>query len=163
MFESGAIWDYSIIVAYMVFVVGIGFYFNNKKETTENYLLGGRNMPWLAIGLSCIMSLLSSISIVVVPGEIYNNGFTLYALNPILVTWLAIPFYLLFTRFYFKLGSFTPTNISNTVTIAASARLSPSAPFTAGSSTSEWCCTPQRRSLKAPTDGKHGLRFCWSA
>ena len=99
--------DYLIIAVYMAVVVGVGFLFTRKNETTENYLLGGRNMPVFAIGLSCMMSLLSSISIVVVPGEIYNHGFTL-SMFGWLTLLLQIPAYLLFTRFYFKLGSFTP-------------------------------------------------------
>ena len=104
--EQGWI-DYIIIAVYMAVVIGVGFLFTSKNETTENYLLGGRNMPVFAIGLSCMMSLLSSISIVVVPGEIYNNGATLYLFS-LLTLALQIPAYLLFTRFYFKLGSFTP-------------------------------------------------------
>ena len=71
-------------------------------------MLGGRNMPYLAIGLSCMMSLLSSISIVVIPGEIFNHGITLFSLSATLGLFLAIPSFLLFIRFYFKLGSFTP-------------------------------------------------------
>ena len=62
------------IAVYMIAVVGVGFFFNDKNEDTENYLLGGRNMPWLAVALSVMMTLLSSISLVVVPGEIYNHG-----------------------------------------------------------------------------------------
>ena len=104
--KSGTI-DYIIIAVYMAVVVGIGFLFTKKNETTENYLLGGRNMPVFAIGLSCMMSLLSSISIVRSPGEIYNNGFTL-SMFGVLTLLLQIPAYMLFTRFYFKLGSFTP-------------------------------------------------------
>ncbi|MGE4563580.1 MAG: sodium/solute symporter [Victivallaceae bacterium] len=100
--------DYLIIAIYLVVVIGIGFFFSRKKETTENYLLGGRNMPYFAIGLSCTMSLLSSISIVMVPGEIYNHGLTLFVFAPTLIPLVQIPYYLLFTRFYFKLGSFTP-------------------------------------------------------
>lgn len=99
--------DYSMIVIYMAIVVGIGFYFSRKEKSSDDYLLGGRNMPYLAIGLSCIMSLLSSISIVMVPGEIFNNGLTLFLLAPLGMI-LTIPCYLIFTRFYFKLGSFTP-------------------------------------------------------
>ena len=99
--------DYIIIAVYMAVVVGIGFLFTTKNETTENYLLGGRNMPVFAIGLSCMMSLLSSISIVRSPGEIFNNGFT-YSMFGVLTLLLQIPAYMLFTRFYFKLGSFTP-------------------------------------------------------
>ena len=58
----------SIIAIYMIVVIGVGFFFTKKNETTENYLLGGRNMPYLAVGLSMMMTLLSSISIVMIPG-----------------------------------------------------------------------------------------------
>jgi SSS family transporter len=100
--------DYAVMVVYMIIVLGIGFYFSRNEKNSEDYLLGGRNMPYMAIGLSCMMSLLSSISIVVVPGEIFNNGITLFSLSSTFGLFLAIPCFLLFIRFYFKLGSFTP-------------------------------------------------------
>jgi SSS family transporter len=100
--------DYVIIIVYTLIVLGIGVYFSRDKRTSENYLLGGRNMPFIAIGLACMMSLFSSISIVMVPGEIFNHGLTLFILGGTIGMVLPIPFYLMFTRFYFKLGSFTP-------------------------------------------------------
>ena len=100
--------DYAVMVVYMLAVLGIGFYFSRNEKNSEDFLLGGRNMPYMAIGLSCMMSLFSSISIVVTPGEIFNNGITLFSLSSTLGLLLAIPYYLLFIRFYFKLGSFTP-------------------------------------------------------
>ena len=100
--------DYAIMVIYMLAVLGIGFWFSRKESTSSDYLLGGRRMPYFAIGLSCMMSLLSSVSIVIMPGEIFSNGLTLFSLSCILSPLLAIPAYLLFVRFYFKLGSFTP-------------------------------------------------------
>ncbi len=99
--------DYAIIAAYMAVVLGIGFYFSRAEQTSGDYLLGGRRLPVLAVALSCVMTMLSSISIVMVPGEIYNHGYTIFFLSRCLA-WLAIPAYLLFVRFYFKLGSFTP-------------------------------------------------------
>lgn len=100
--------DYAVMIVYMLAVLGIGFYFSRNENTSEDYLLGGRSMPYMAIGLSCMMSLLSSISIVVVPGEIFNHGLTLFSLSGTLGLFLAIPCFLIFIRFYFKLGSFTP-------------------------------------------------------
>ena len=100
--------DYSVMIIYMLAVLGIGFYFSRNEKNSDDYLLGGRNMPYMAIGISCMMSLLSSISIVVMPGEIFNNGLTLFSVSNTVGLLLAIPAYLLFVRFYFKLGSFTP-------------------------------------------------------
>lgn len=100
--------DYLILILYLSAVIGIGVYFSREKRTSETYLLGGRNMPSVAIGLACMMSLFSSISIVMVPGEIFNHGLMLFLFSGTLGMILPIPFYLLFTRFYFKLGSYTP-------------------------------------------------------
>ena len=99
--------NYGIIAIYMLVIIGVGFFFSNRHETTENYLLGGRNMPVVAIGISMLMTLFSSISLTQVPGEIVNHGWTLFSLG-YLTLFMAIPYYLLFVRFYFKLGSFTP-------------------------------------------------------
>ena len=80
---------------------------HSKKETAENYLLGGRGMNYIAIGLSMMMTLLSSISLVQVPGEIFNNGWTLYSLA--ILNIISVPlWYKLFIPFYFKLRTFTP-------------------------------------------------------
>ena len=100
--------DYLIIALYFIAVIGIGVYCARGEKTSENYLLGGRRMPFLAVGLACMMSLLSSISLVMVPGEIFNNGLTLFILSGTVGMFLHIPCYLMFVRFYFRLGSFTP-------------------------------------------------------
>ena len=99
--------DYTIIIFYMLAVVGIGFLCTNKNESTKNYLLGDGKIPFFAVGLSMMMALFSSISIVQAPGEIFNNSMTYGCFNQIIV-WLQIPIYLIFTSFYAKLGSFTP-------------------------------------------------------
>ena len=100
--------DYSVIALYTLVVIGIGIYFSKEKKDSETYLLGGRTMPSWAIGLACLMSLFSSISIVMVPGEIFNTSMTLFVVGGFVGPLLIVPCYLLFTKFYFRLGSFTP-------------------------------------------------------
>ena len=87
---SGQFWDYAVIVIYMLTLIGIGIRCAGGEKTSENYLMGGRNMHFVAVGLACIMALLSSISLVVVPGEICNHGLTLYVIGMVLC-WLPIP------------------------------------------------------------------------
>lgn len=99
--------DYGVLILYFAGILWIGYHFSKNENNSESYLLGGRRMPYLAIGIACLMSLLSSVSIVIVPGEIFNNGLTLFIFGPLMAL-LAIPCYLLFTVFYFRLGSFTP-------------------------------------------------------
>lgn len=100
--------DYLVIVIYFAAVLAIGFYCARGEKSSVNYLLGGRKMPAVAVGLACMMALLSSISLVQVPGEIYNHGLTLFIISGTLGMLLNIPAFLLFIRFYFRLGSFTP-------------------------------------------------------
>ena len=100
--------DYLVIIIYFIVVLAIGLWCARGEKSTENYLLGGRKMPYVAVGIACIMALFSSITLVQVPGEIYNHGLTLFILSSTVGAFLAIPAYLMFVRFYFRLGSFTP-------------------------------------------------------
>lgn len=92
---------------YLIAVIALGLFFSRKEKTTEDYLLGGRNMPWLAVGISCLMSLLSTYSLVMVPGEIYNHGLSLWMLN-LIYPLLSVGAVFLFIRFYFRINAFTP-------------------------------------------------------
>jgi len=99
--------DYGTMGLYLLAVVALGAYFSKNEDSSEEYLLGGRRMPWYAVGISCLMSLLSTYSLVMVPGEIFNHGLSLWMLNLLAPIFTVISF-LLFIRFYFLLGSFTP-------------------------------------------------------
>jgi SSS family transporter len=100
-------WDYAAMVIYMLAVVLMGFKFSKNEKTSEDYLLGGRNIPYMAVGISCLMSLLSTYSLVMVPGEIFNHGLSLWIMS-LLVPILAIPAFMIFMRFYFRIKAFTP-------------------------------------------------------
>ena len=95
------------IALYMAGVLGIGIWFSRGEDTSEEYLLAGRRMAWWAVGISYMMSLLSTVSLVMVPGEIYNHGLSLYVLAPLYPLTAMLMFYI-FVRFYYKLQVFTP-------------------------------------------------------
>ena len=66
--------DWAAIALYGVGMLLVGWYYSRRVKTTEDYLLGGRNMrPW-AVGLSLFATLLSTLSYVAVPGEIIKHG-----------------------------------------------------------------------------------------
>ena len=66
--------DWAAIVLYVVGMLAVGWYYSRRVKTTEDYLLGGRNMrPW-AVGLSLFATLLSTLSYVALPGEIIKHG-----------------------------------------------------------------------------------------
>ena len=46
--------DLSIFTTYLIFMLGVGFYFLKKNKNTEDYFVGGRQMSSLHIGLSVV-------------------------------------------------------------------------------------------------------------
>jgi SSS family solute:Na+ symporter len=46
--------DLTIFIVYLVFMLGVGFYFLNKNKSDEDYYVGGRNMSAGHIGLSVV-------------------------------------------------------------------------------------------------------------
>ena len=96
------------IAAYMAVVIAMGFWFSRNDRTSTDYLLGGRRIVWWAVGISYMMSILSTISMVMVPGEIFNNGLSAYFLYGLVYPFTAIGGFFLFIRFYYKLKLFTP-------------------------------------------------------
>jgi len=46
--------DYAIFIAYMLGVLGIGFYFFKKNEDVEDYYVGKRNVPASHVGISVV-------------------------------------------------------------------------------------------------------------
>ena len=45
--------DIAIVIAYLILMVLIGWYYKNKaKQNKESYLLGGKKLPWYMLGLS---------------------------------------------------------------------------------------------------------------
>jgi len=67
--------DYVIILGYMVFALGVGVVLTRKaSESSENYFLGGRNLPWWLVGISMIASSYASDTPLVVTEMIRQYG-----------------------------------------------------------------------------------------
>ncbi len=77
--------DYLVVLAYLAGVLGAGWYFAKQQKESEDYFVAGRRMPWLAVGLSIIATLLSTVTYLAAPGEVIQHGLAL-ALG-----WLALP------------------------------------------------------------------------
>ena len=62
--------DYSIVILYLIAMIGVGLYFQRKASGSINsYFLGDRNMPWWALGASGMSSNLD------VSGTMINTAF----------------------------------------------------------------------------------------
>ena len=66
--------DYFFIALYGVFVVGVGIWCGRKQKSTEEYYVAGRGVGSFIVGISMVATLLSTISYLVIPGEMIKNG-----------------------------------------------------------------------------------------
>ncbi|MEQ8790339.1 MAG: sodium/solute symporter [Pirellulaceae bacterium] len=68
--------DHAVIIVYLVGMIGLGVWLSRRQKSDADYFLGGRRMPWFAVGMSVIASLLSSLTYLSEPGEVWRAGFT---------------------------------------------------------------------------------------
>ncbi len=92
--------DAAVLAAYLAAMLAMGFRIARKNESTEDFFVGGRDLPPWAVGISLIASLLSTITYLGMPSEMFRTGvgFLTRQLGlPIvlLITWfLWIPFFM---------------------------------------------------------------------
>lgn len=73
----GLAWqDHVVVVVYLLGVTVLGAVLSRKQTSDEEYLLAGRRMPWMAVGVSVIATLLSALTYLSEPGEIWKSGVT---------------------------------------------------------------------------------------
>ncbi|MSR58104.1 MAG: hypothetical protein EXS05_10560 [Planctomycetaceae bacterium] len=78
--------DFVGVALYLAVTIAIVVWSSRRQTTTEDFFLGGRSMPWMAVGLSLLATLMSSISYMGVPGEMIGKGVAMFA------QYLSLPF-----------------------------------------------------------------------
>lgn len=92
--------DWIIIIAYFVFMLVAGVYYVRFNNNSVDYFLGGRNLSWIAIGVSLFATSISGEHLLGLAGAGARNGFSaaglewLPALMTLLLAWLFVPLYL---------------------------------------------------------------------
>ena len=73
--------DWVIIVGYLAFSAGIGLYFylREKKQSNDDFFLGGRSIPWWAAGLSLYATGTSAISFIGIPAKSFATNWQILA------------------------------------------------------------------------------------
>ena len=90
--------DLAVIAVYALGMLSVGWYYARRTKTREEYLLGGRRMRPLTVGVSLFASLISTISYLAWPGEVIKYGpmmvsaLLAYPLVGVVVGWLVIPY-----------------------------------------------------------------------
>lgn len=59
--------DWIVIAVYIAFLIVLSFYLSKKQKNIEDYYLGGRTIPWWAIGVSTMATQLGAISFISAP------------------------------------------------------------------------------------------------
>ena len=59
--------DFTLVGGYVLFLIGLAYYFSLRQQSQEDYYLGGRTIPWWASGLSTMATQLGTISFVSAP------------------------------------------------------------------------------------------------
>jgi SSS family transporter len=93
--------DLVIIFGYLIGITLFGVWFSKKQETTRDYFLGDRTVPWWAIAASIVATETSTITFISVPGIVFARGGNFqflqlvlgYLLGRIVISLLFIPSY----------------------------------------------------------------------
>lgn len=73
--NSGFTWlDWSVVVVFLLLMLWIGYSSFKQNKTASDYVLGGRSMNSMMIGISLFATLLSTLSYLAYPGEMIKYG-----------------------------------------------------------------------------------------
>lgn len=68
--------DWAILAAYMAALIAMSIFLGKDQENAEDYYVGGRNLPWWAVGLSTMATQCSVVSFISIPAfvALKKNG-----------------------------------------------------------------------------------------
>jgi SSS family solute:Na+ symporter len=99
--------DYFVVIAYLVGILLLGYYFKRFVGSSEDYFLGGKSLPFWAIGMSIVVSDIGALDFVGVAGQAYR-----YGISPGNFDWIgSVPAMILaafiFIPYFWKAGVYT--------------------------------------------------------
>lgn len=68
--------DGLVLLVYLLGMVLLGFRWAVRRRTDDDYFLVNRGLPWLVVGISVVASMVSSITYLSEPGEVWKSGVT---------------------------------------------------------------------------------------
>lgn len=72
---GGLTWlDHLVVGIYLVSMLGMGFVIARRQSSTDDFFVAGRSLPAWAVGISIFASLLSTITYLGQPGEMFRTG-----------------------------------------------------------------------------------------
>ena len=111
--------DFVVVVLYVLVTLGIVYRASRRQHDTEDFFLGNRRLPWMAVGLSIMATLLSSLTYLGLTGEVVKNGIAGFMTQVAILPAAPIVLFLSSSRSSCGCGSPAPTNIWSTGSITA--------------------------------------------
>ncbi|MGZ3833836.1 MAG: sodium:solute symporter family transporter, partial [Mucilaginibacter sp.] len=93
--------DWIVLVVTILSIVAYGVWKSGKNQNIDQYLVGGRSMPWYTVGLSVMATQASAITFLSAPGQAYSDGMRFvqfYFGLPLAMIVLCITFVPIFSR-----------------------------------------------------------------
>ena len=100
MSGSFSLLDNLILVAYLIVVLSLGFYYSRKEKKFNDYFLGGKNIGWFVLGMSIFATNISSEHFIGLAGSGASRGlavgqFELMAIFILIILgWFLAPIYI---------------------------------------------------------------------
>lgn len=94
----------SVLVIYLLAVVGVGVYFARRNRTTDDYFRGGKHIPWWAAGCSIFATMLSSLTYTGIPSKAYAQDWV-YSVGNFMIPLVAIPAVFIALPFFRRLDA----------------------------------------------------------
>ena len=95
--------DWVVMGLYTVVLIGIGAYFSRGENSTDDFFLAGRRVPWWAAGLSIFATMLSAITYLSIPSKSFNTDWAWFLVNMCIVAMAPVAAYI-FLPFFRRLN-----------------------------------------------------------
>lgn len=66
-----SVYDWLVVISYLVILIVIGIRAGSQQKDVKDYFLGGRSMPWWAVGVSIVAAETSALTFIGVPAMSY--------------------------------------------------------------------------------------------
>lgn len=112
-----SVWDYVVFAGIVVVAAGVGLFqaFRSRKNTSsEEFLLGGRQMTALPVSMSLTASFMSGITVIGTPAEAYRYGsaFWLFVFSYAIMSMFSAE---VFVPLFYRLGITSTYEVSKTL------------------------------------------------
>jgi SSS family transporter len=91
--------DWTVIVLYLVGIIGLGVWFGRDQRNTRDYFLGSKNVSWWGVGMSIVAAETSALTIIGVPAMAYGGNIAFiqmiigYVIARIILAIVMVPHY----------------------------------------------------------------------